>query len=742
MKLERIDIKGLTRYEEACVDYAALGEGLIAIAGPNGAGKTTLMEAPFAALHLEMPTRPGGLAGVCHGKDAGIDLHFSNGAPYRALVAVDAVARTSEAYLYNGDGSPITSGKVREYAAEVERRFGSPALFLSACLSAQNKRGSFLDLSKADRKDLLAEILDTGGLQALAEAAREKGKETGDRLLRIRAEIAAGEREIEALPQGDSREIRGRAKEMRMRQASLQERLSGAREEYGRVRASLDQAEAAAREHQARAREHAEAQASLVTIQTKREELAKELRRLEERISSSQEACRKDAARRSEYTQAESDLKAQIEKVAECEAEIRACEEALLEASSALQSARDAAYQLRSVEENLGRARRGAALLGEVPCGGEGSFSACGFLHQAHADKASILELEARAGDLRIAAGCLAGAEADQALWSRALRESKAGLKDQQAKADALRALAAKLPVARAAESRIVELERELAEGQSLIRTRGRDLDGEEREAKMRAAQLGEKLKDKPAGAEEIRAKLSEVQAEGEAIKRDLAAAEEALRGCEAEATRAEVAEQRRAELGVSLETARGMEAEFVRNAGEWAVLERALGRDGIQALEIDAAGPELSSLTNELLTSCFGERFEVRFVTQIPKADGKGAKEVFDVAVIDHDRGREGSVDSLSGGEKTVVSEAISLALAIYVGKHSGRQFQTLFRDETAGQLDPDNAARYVAMLRRARVMAGAHQVFFIAQQPEVWGAADAVLWCEGGKVEVRDGC
>lgn len=741
MKLERIALKGLTRYEEAEVDFAALGEGLVAIAGPNGAGKTTLLEAPFAALHLEMPTRPGGLAGVCHGKGAGIDLHFSNGAPYRALVAVDAVARTTEAYLYNGDGSPITSGKVREYVTEVERRFGSPRLFLSACLSAQNKRGSFLDLSKADRKDLLAEILDTGGLQALSEAARERGKETETRLVKLRAEIAAGEREIEALPNADPAELRARAEELRQRQADLQEQLASAREEYGRVRATMDRAEAEEREYQARVKEHGEAQTSLLKIQAKREELAKELARLQERISSSQEACQKDAARLPEYTQAEADLKAQLGKAAEIEAEIRACEGALQEASSALQSAREASHSLQSAQEKLERAKRGAALLGEVPCGGEGAFSGCGFLKRAHEDRSTIPAMKEKVEELRIAAGCLDGAEADQALWSKALQESLEELRDQQGKAEALRTLAAKLPLAKAADNRLAELEREMLEGQSLIRIRGGDLDVEERQAKVRVAQLEEKLKQKPAGTEEIRATLSKIQLEGEALKRDLAAAETSCREAQAEATRAEVAEQRRAELRVALELARGTEQDFSRDAGEWAVLERALGRDGIQAIEIDAAGPELSSLTNELLTSCFGERFEVRFVTQVPKADGKGSKEVFDVAVIDHERGREGSVDSLSGGEKTVVSEAISLALAIYVGKHSGRQFQTLFRDETAGQLDPDNAARYVTMLRKARVMAGAHQVLFIAQQPAVWESADAVLWCEGGKVEVRDG-
>ena len=47
-----------------------------------------------------------------------------------------------------------------------------------------------------------------------------------------------------------------------------------------------------------------------------------------------------------------------------------------------------------------------------------------------------------------------------------------------------------------------------------------------------------------------------------------------------------------------------------------WVLLERALGREGIQALEIDAAGPEVSQTCNELLQACYGPRFRVELRT------------------------------------------------------------------------------------------------------------------------------
>lgn len=85
----------------------------------------------------------------------------------------------------------------------------------------------------------------------------------------------------------------------------------------------------------------------------------------------------------------------------------------------------------------------------------------------------------------------------------------------------------------------------------------------------------------------------------------------------------------------------------------EWNLLTKALGRDGLQTLEIDAAGPTVSHYTNELLSVCFGSRFSVDLVTQEAKADGKGFKESFQIKVYDNERGGAArDLGDLSGGE------------------------------------------------------------------------------------------
>jgi len=169
--------------------------------------------------------------------------------------------------------------------------------------------------------------------------------------------------------------------------------------------------------------------------------------------------------------------------------------------------------------------------------------------------------------------------------------------------------------------------------------------------------------------------------------------------------------------------------------AGDWTLLARALGRDGVQALEIDAAGPEVAKLVNELLAACYGARFSISFETLREKKSKAGEfTEAFDVRVFD--QGSERPVEALSGGERVVVGEAVGLAISIFNARKSGVRWETLFRDETAGALDPENAAAYVEMLRRSLKLGGFHQVLFVSHSPEVWERADARLHVADGKV------
>jgi len=191
-----------------------------------------------------------------------------------------------------------------------------------------------------------------------------------------------------------------------------------------------------------------------------------------------------------------------------------------------------------------------------------------------------------------------------------------------------------------------------------------------------------------------------------------------------------EAARIRLAQVEAELATARTEQEDYT-------YLAKVFGPDEIQLCEIQAAGPQVSILVNSLLEGCFDNKFEIRFRTQRPKADGKGTVDDFDVEVRNKNLDRTCLVDELSGGQFVLVNEAVNLGIAIYnMRQGEGIRYETLFRDETVGALDTTNAIDYVRMLRRAMDLGGFHQVVFICHMPLVWELSDRILEVHGGQV------
>ncbi len=178
----------------------------------------------------------------------------------------------------------------------------------------------------------------------------------------------------------------------------------------------------------------------------------------------------------------------------------------------------------------------------------------------------------------------------------------------------------------------------------------------------------------------------------------------------------------------------RAREEALVRDAGDWALLEKALGRDGIQALAIDAAGPSVSALANDLLSACYGPRFSLSLETTAQTKDGKKQREVFDIRILDAEAGREAKQGS--GGEMIILDMGLRLALALFNAQRSGVLLETMWLDESTGALSPENASRFVTMVRRAMEIGRFSRCLLVAHQREVWEQADAQLFVRDGAV------
>lgn len=222
----------------------------------------------------------------------------------------------------------------------------------------------------------------------------------------------------------------------------------------------------------------------------------------------------------------------------------------------------------------------------------------------------------------------------------------------------------------------------------------------------------------------------------------DAEAAERARKSAEAWVTEAE---QARATADARLRSLTDQQPKLVElgarisaletDLGDLTLVDATLGKNGAQALLIDAAGPASAAIANELLALYDLRQLRIEFSTQREKVSRPGEfSEDFDIVVLEGTDRQ--TAESLSGGEKALIAEALSMAVAIHLAGKSGRRIRTAWRDETAGALDPRAAQAYVRMLRRMMELGGFHQVHFVSHSPEVWEAADVRLHVGAGKV------
>jgi exonuclease SbcC len=342
--------------------------------------------------------------------------------------------------------------------------------------------------------------------------------------------------------------------------------------------------------------------------------------------------------------------------------------------------------------------------------------------------RSRIAELEriaGRLGEIEAAERELAAIETDRAAAAaeeeRAGAEAAAAARDAGAEGVALdalppreEALRAELPALQVLAGRLAKLV--AAEGVLV-----------ERREQLAAAE---------AKAADARSRLAELP---EPVDADVDAAERAARDAHVAAAnataaldRARATEARRAELEAE-------RAAAVEEASDYERLGQDLGANGVQADLMDAAAPALTEMTNNLLHEAFGSRFSVRFDSTRSSADGKKQIETLDVTVLDTEAGREGKAETFSGGERVILSEAISLALTMLACQRSGFERPDLIRDESGAALDEENGRRYVAMLRRAADLLDASHVFLVSHSEDVRALCDARIEVADGRVEVR---
>ncbi len=142
----------------------------------------------------------------------------------------------------------------------------------------------------------------------------------------------------------------------------------------------------------------------------------------------------------------------------------------------------------------------------------------------------------------------------------------------------------------------------------------------------------------------------------------------------------------------------------LTRQVGRFRQLERAFGKDGVPALLIEGALPQIELKANEILDRLSGGSMSVRFVTQTAYKDTRRTdlKETLDIVISDSAGTRD--YELYSGGEAFRVNFAIRLALSEILSRRAGARLQTLVIDEGFGSQDTAGRQRLLEAINLVR--------------------------------------
>ena len=149
-------------------------------------------------------------------------------------------------------------------------------------------------------------------------------------------------------------------------------------------------------------------------------------------------------------------------------------------------------------------------------------------------------------------------------------------------------------------------------------------------------------------------------------------------------------------------------------------IITKAFGPTGIPTIELDSVAPEISDITNNILTETYGDKFKISFTTQ---REGSGGKKIEDfiINIFDTDKGRMKTLDLLSSGESIWIKQALFFAFSVLRNRRTGFKYRTRFLDESDGALDSEGRLLYLKMIEAANKACNARLSLLITHSSEL---------------------
>jgi exonuclease SbcC len=765
------------------IDLSVVPDGIIVFDGPNGRGKTTIVDNMH---HFRvMPSKvnksysPDGFSFYeeTYGPDA-FKIFISrmvNGTRHKSVVSIDGERRKQKCYLYEEIDShwkPINpDGGTESFDRAVEAIFGTPQLYFISNFRDQTAK-SFSRYSKGDIKEILAELLGIDGIKVLSDKATRIRKGLQDHLTQL---STAKEELHRIISVKEGKAVRARTIRADLfKQDATMRTLEAQRQDAQRMLSETD-TKIALQEERQRSKDKAETEIAAKKKGAEGLRKGKEARmeafrikaaEVTEKISNSKGLMASLNSLRAKAAE----LKGLDERVLNLKNSARLCDERYVRLNREISEIQTVEKLVKDKERNLERMRlsRQHAIekventirelkakvqrLTDYRCDATGA-SACPFLVDAHEAKKIIpaqeVELErlVRAkhpieerlvrelADLRSTCSALPSLqkETERLLsmkiglddelrrteeQSRVLNDETRPLAEAERAGEELQTLETQLAaLMKEKEEYLLEADRSIATIESEIKTREDEVAQIIIDATLKQAKDG-----LVQAISEIFGQIDEGRSKEADLTKEAGALDESLRLIAESETRC---------VDIDKEV-----DYFGKEVSEWMILEKALGNEGIIPLEIDDAGPAIASIANELLR-VYDSPFTLGFNTQEMTRGGK-LKEGFDIPVFDANTNKSKSIRKLSGGEATIVEDAVAKAICICNKTRNGRDLATIYTDERDGALDPEKKRAYFRMKQRVLSLGGYQQEYCITHTPELLAMANAVISLRPGGITI----
>jgi exonuclease SbcC len=170
-----------------------------------------------------------------------------------------------------------------------------------------------------------------------------------------------------------------------------------------------------------------------------------------------------------------------------------------------------------------------------------------------------------------------------------------------------------------------------------------------------------------------------------------------------------------------------------------WQMLIKAFGRDGIPALIIENAVPELERIAGEILGQMTNGQQSIRFETQKELKSRAGTADTLDIWVEIWDEPAPRVYESFSGGEQLRIDFALRFALAELLARRAGAKIEWLTVDEGLGSQDSEHRELVLEAIKR--VADRFRKTFVITHIESAQAVFEQQILLEkrDGKVEVK---